>query len=92
MSFQFATKGTFSFCQIGSLGAGMDVAIRIASGMAEILRRTPDISRRWALAGCNIGQDIMGTMTNILLFSYLSEVCLCPIYLKMQTPLRIQFL
>ncbi|HDP6080761.1 TPA: YibE/F family protein [Staphylococcus aureus] len=58
---------------IGSLGAIMDVAITIASGMHEILQRTPHISmRRWALAGRNIGQDIMGTMTNILLFSYLS--------------------
>ncbi len=58
---------------IGSLGAIMDVAITIASGMHEILQRTPHISmRRWALAGRYIGQDIMGTMTNILLFSYLS--------------------
>ncbi|EHY91487.1 MULTISPECIES: YibE/F family protein [Staphylococcus] len=69
---------------IGSLGAVMDVAITIASGMAEILRRTPDISmRRWALAGRNIGQDIMGTMTNILLFSYLSgSLPMLLIYLK----------
>lgn len=69
---------------IGSLGAVMDVAITIASGMAEILRRTPDISMtRWALAGRNIGQDIMGTMTNILLFSYLSgSLPMLLIYLK----------
>ena len=58
---------------VGSLGAVMDVAITIASGMYEILRRNPNIEMtRWALAGRNIGQDIMGTMTNILLFSYLS--------------------
>ncbi len=58
---------------IGSLGAIMDVAITIVVGYHEILQRTPHISmRRWALAGRNIGQDIMGTMTNILLFSYLS--------------------
>ena len=62
-----------TIAMIGSLGAIMDVAITIASGMHEILQRTPHISmRRWALAGRNIGQDIMGTMTNILLFSYLS--------------------
>ncbi|HLR20051.1 MAG TPA: YibE/F family protein [Staphylococcus sp.] len=69
---------------IGSLGAVMDVAITIASGMAEILRRTPNISMtRWALAGRNIGQDIMGTMTNILLFSYLSgSLPMLLIYLK----------
>lgn len=69
---------------IGSLGAVMDVAITISSGMYEILQRTPNISiSRWALAGRNIGQDIMGTMTNILLFSYLSgSLAMFLIYLK----------
>lgn len=69
---------------IGSLGAVMDVAITIASGMYEILRRNPNISlTRWALAGRNIGQDIMGTMTNILLFSYLSgSLPMILVYLK----------
>lgn len=69
---------------IGSLGAVMDVAITISSGMYEILQRTPNISlSRWALAGRNIGQDIMGTMTNILLFSYLSgSLPIFLIYLK----------
>lgn len=58
---------------IGSLGAVMDVAITISSGIYEIVQRTPDITTsRLALGGRNIGQDIMGTMTNILLFSYLS--------------------
>lgn len=58
---------------VGTLGAVMDVAITIASGMYEIWQRTPNINMtRWALAGRNIGQDIMGTMTNILLFSYLA--------------------
>ena len=63
----------------------MDVAITISSGMYEILQRTPNISlSRWALAGRNIGQDIMGTMTNILLFSYLSgSLPMFLIYLKM---------
>ncbi len=57
---------------IGSAGC-YECAITIASGMHEILQRTPHISmRRWAFAGRNIGQDIIGTMTNILLFSYLS--------------------
>lgn len=62
----------------------MDVAITISSGMYEILQRTPHISMaRWALAGRHIGQDIMGTMTNILLFSYLSgSLAMVLIYLK----------
>ncbi|PNZ67482.1 YibE/F family protein [Staphylococcus croceilyticus] len=69
---------------IGSLGAVMDVAITISSGMYEIVQRTPDITTsRLALAGRNIGQDIMGTMTNILLFSYLSgSLAMFLIYLK----------
>ncbi|EKU48236.1 hypothetical protein C273_06002 [Staphylococcus massiliensis S46] len=58
---------------IGSLGAVMDVAITIASGMYEIHQRSPHISTKaFMKAGQNIGQDIMGTMTNILLFSYLA--------------------
>lgn len=69
---------------IGSLGAVMDVAITISSGMYEIYRKTPNIStQRLVLAGRNIGQDIMGTMTNILLFSYLSgSLPIFLIYLK----------
>ena len=69
---------------IGTLGAVMDVAITISSGMYEILQRTPNLSiSRWALAGRHIGQDIMGTMTNILLFSYLSgSLAMVLIYLK----------
>lgn len=52
--------------------------------MYEIVQRTPDITTsRLALAGRNIGQDIMGTMTNILLFSYLSgSLAMFLIYLK----------
>ena len=58
---------------VGTLGAVMDVAITMSSGMHEIFMRAPHITmKRWARAGRNIGQDIMGTMTNILLFSYLA--------------------
>ena len=42
---------------IGTLGAVMDVAITISSGMYEILQRTPHISMaRWVLAGRHIGK------------------------------------
>lgn len=69
---------------VGTLGAVMDVAITISSGMYEVLQRTPDISlQRWVLAGRNIGRDIMGTMTNILLFSYLAgSLPMLLLYLK----------
>ena len=47
---------------------------------------------RWAL-GRHIGQDIMGTMTNILLFSYLSgSLAMVLIYLKMRIHLLTQYL
>ena len=63
---------------IGTLGAVMDVSITIASGMYEILKRSPQISmKRWALAGRHIGQDIMGTMTNILSFHIYLVAYLC---------------
>ena len=46
---------------IGTLGAVMDVAITISSGMYEILQRTPHISMaRWVLAGRHIGQRYYG--------------------------------
>ena len=78
---------------IGSLGAVMDVAITLSSGMYEIYQRTPDISlQRLAVAGRRIGQDIMGTMTNILLFSYLSgSLPMLLIYLKMPIHLLTRF-
>ena len=56
MSFNAPPKDIFlASVLIGSLGAVMDVAITISSGMYEILQRTPNISlSRWALAGRNI--------------------------------------
>ncbi|ARJ51017.1 YibE/F family protein [Staphylococcus lutrae] len=73
-----------SSVMVGTLGAVMDVAITISSGMYEVLQRTPQISiQRWIQAGRNIGRDIMGTMTNILLFSYLAgSLPLLLLYLK----------
>lgn len=58
---------------IGSLGAVMDVAITLTSSLYEIKAQHPDISlKRLRKSGINIGKDIMGTMTNILFFAYLS--------------------
>ena len=56
----------------------MDVAITISSGMYEILQRTPKYNNG-SLGACgrHIGQDIMGTMTNILLFLICLEVYQC---------------
>lgn len=59
---------------MGSLGAVMDVSISIAAGVAEILRQTPDITWK-ALIGSirEMGYDIMGTMINVLFFTYISS-------------------
>lgn len=58
---------------MGSLGAVMDVSISIAAGVSEVAAKTPDISAR-ALAGSirEMGYDIMGTMINVLFFTYMS--------------------
>lgn len=58
---------------IGSLGAVMDVAISISSAMFELYHQNDNISSK-ALkkSGMDIGRDIMGTMTNILFFAYIS--------------------
>lgn len=58
---------------IAGLGATMDVAISIAAGLQELLIKSPDISRRDLMkSGRTIGYDIMGTMINVLFFTYLS--------------------
>jgi uncharacterized membrane protein len=77
----------------GSLGAIMDVAITITSSLDELQRRHPDVSkRRLRRAGFDIGGDIMGVMTNILLFAYISGsapiIILC---LKNGYPLNYAF-
>lgn len=58
---------------IGSLGAVMDVAISMSSALFELNSKNNKISMK-ALkeSGIDIGKDIMGTMTNILFFAYIS--------------------
>jgi uncharacterized membrane protein len=57
---------------LGSLGAIMDVAVSITSGVAEILKKEPDISdRSLAKSVRQIGYDVMGTMINVLFYTYL---------------------
>lgn len=58
---------------VGSVGAVMDVAMTITSSLMELMDTNPtttteDIER----VGQKIGGDIMGPMTNIMFFSYLS--------------------
>ena len=64
----------FSGVLMGSLGAVMDVCISIAAGVSEILEQTPDISRTALIRSIReMGYDIMGTMINVLFFTYISS-------------------
>lgn len=57
---------------LGLLGAIIDVSISISSSMNEILMNNPLISKKNLFtSGISIGKDILGTMTNTLLFVYI---------------------
>ena len=69
---------------IGSLGAVMDVAIIMASTVQELVTRNKEISKEALVkSGMEIGKDIMGAMTNVLFFAYISgAVPMVLLYLK----------
>lgn len=69
---------------IGSLGGVMDIAMTISSALFEIKEQKPLISKKeLTQAGQTIGQEILGPMTNIMVFSYLSgAIPLIIIFLK----------
>ena len=74
---------------IGSLGAVMDVAITLVSSIFGLYEKKPDISvKALQTSGFEIGKDIMGTMTNILFFAYISgSIPMLILYLKNASPL-----
>jgi len=56
---------------IAALGAVMDVAMSIASSLQEIKDARPDIGlRKLFKSGIKVGRDIIGTMSNTLIFAY----------------------
>lgn len=58
---------------LGSLGAVMDVAITMSSSIFGLYEKNNNISvKAMITSGMEIGKDIMGTMTNILFFAYVS--------------------
>ena len=58
---------------LGSLGAVMDVAITMSSSIFGLYEKNNNISvKALVTSGMEIGKDIMGTMTNILFFAYVS--------------------
>ena len=62
------------FCEImvGGLGAVMDVAISLISTADELLEHDPQISYRQLSGSVRaVSEDIMGTMVNVLFFTYI---------------------
>ncbi|KAB8136748.1 YibE/F family protein [Gracilibacillus oryzae] len=74
---------------IGSLGAVMDVAITMSSSMFELYEKNNKInSDVLKKSGLEIGKDIMGTMTNILFFAYVSgSIPNLLLYFKNESPI-----
>lgn len=61
----------FSGIIISALGATMDVGMSIASTIQEIHERSPHLgAKELFLSGIRVGRDMMGTMTNTLIFAY----------------------
>lgn len=57
---------------IGGLGAIMDVSITMSSSIAELVEQNNKITiKELKKSGKEIGKDIMGTMINVLFFTYL---------------------
>ena len=74
---------------VGSLGAVMDVAITMSSSIFGLYEQNNIISLKALKAsGWDIGKDIMGTMTNILFFAYISgSIPMLILYFKNASPL-----
>lgn len=67
-----------SAIMISALGACMDVGMSIASAIAELKEKKPDLtSKELFKSGMNIGKDVMGTMTNTLILAYTGSALLC---------------
>ncbi|CQR45970.1 YibE/F-like protein [Paraliobacillus sp. PM-2] len=58
---------------VGALGAVMDIGVSMASSLFSLYEKNNEISiKDLRESGIEIGKDIMGTMTNILFFAYVS--------------------
>lgn len=56
---------------IGLLGVANDAAIEVASAIEEVNEANPNLSiPRLVASGMNVGTDILGTMTNTVVFVY----------------------
>ncbi|MFC0469046.1 YibE/F family protein [Halalkalibacter kiskunsagensis] len=73
---------------LGSLGAVMDVAITMSSSIFGLYEKNNNIPIKALIkSGMEIGKDIMGTMTNILFFVYISgSIPILILYFKNASP------
>lgn len=78
---------------IGSLGAIMDIAITMSSSLFALYDKNPAISlNALRTSGMVIGREIMGTITNILFFAYISGALpMLILSFKNATPLGFTF-
>lgn len=77
---------------IGSLGAVMDVAMTMASTLFELAEQPNATLARLKGAGEEVGRDIMGTITSILFFAYMSgSVPVMLLYVMNDVPLNYTF-
>jgi len=61
----------YSGIMIGAIGAVMDVSMSIASSASEIKKANPNIKPKDIFkSGSRIGKDIIGTMSNTLIYAY----------------------
>ncbi|WP_456274832.1 YibE/F family protein [Bacillus sp. AK031] len=74
---------------VGCLGAVMDVAITLSSSIFGLYEKNHHISiKALRQSGLDIGKDIMGTMTNILFFVYISgAIPMLILFFKNASPL-----
>jgi uncharacterized membrane protein len=79
----------FSGMIIGALGAVMDVGMSIASSIEEIKQANSSLGTMALFrAGMNVGRDIMGTMSNTLIFAYTGgAIPLMLVFMAYHTPL-----
>ena len=74
---------------VGGLGAIMDISITMSSSMSELIEKDSEISfAALKKSGVEIGKDVMGTMTNVLFFTYVCG-CIPLIVLAMRNDTRL---
>jgi len=74
----------YSAIMIGALGAVMDVAMSIASSISELKKANPNLnSKELFSSGIRIGKDIIGTMSNTLIYAYVgASLCLLLLFVS----------